>query len=131
MRKVLTLLLAAMMLIGLCACGKAVSESDLAFIVNGRRMDGSFDIGQIEAVLGQPDEMREAVSCVYEGMDRVYTFGDVTVYTYPDGERDMVMEICCAGGDVKTAGGIGLGAQRSEIEKVYGTDYTLRGTVMM
>lgn len=113
-----------------CAGSTALTEADLAVRINGFTATPKTTMDDVRAALGEADDYAEAVSCVYEGMDKTFTYGDVTFYTYPDGETDRLMEVYCTGGDVVTAKGITFGATVTQIEAAYGSDYTRTGKLL-
>lgn len=65
--------------------------------------------------------LQEAPSCMGEGTDRVYTYGDYVLYTFFDGTVDMVQEINLTGESIKTRLGASLGMTQAEVEALYGT----------
>ena len=124
MKKLLYILLAIALLLGCAACGKAspaaFSEKDLSLSVGGTTVTAATDAAELLAALGEGYDYAEAVSCVYEGKDRTYTYDTCLLYTYTDGEGERLMELCCFGGECKTARGISLGASRADILAAYG-----------
>ena len=125
--------IALCLLLVLCACGgeKAeFSESDLSLVVDGNTITAETTAQELLAVLGDGYAYAEAISCVYEGMDKTFTYDTMTLYTYPDGETDRLMELYCEGGDVKTAKGITFGATKAEIVAQYGEGYTEAGSIL-
>lgn len=126
------LLTAAALLLCLCACGgdsASFSADDLSLTVHGVTVTAETPAADILSALGQDYDYAEAISCVYEGMDKTFDYADVTLYTYPDGETDRLMELYCTG-DVQTAKGLGLGASKDDIVKCYGQGYTEAGSVL-
>ena len=132
MKKRIVFILVITLLLSLAACGgsAALTESDLAIRIGGFTATPKTTMDDVRAALGEEDEYAEAISCVYEGMDKTFTYGEVTFYTYPDGETDRLMEVYCTGGDVATAKGVTFGATVAEIEAAYGSDYTRSGKLL-
>lgn len=102
-------LLLAAALLSLCGCGQKNEPVEMALSVNGTEISGDTEVAVILDLLGDDYQYYEAISCVYEGMDKTYSYGDCVLYTYPDGETDRLMELYCTGGDV-SAKGITFGA---------------------
>lgn len=130
MKKTAILLL---MLLCLCACGSksaAFHAEDIALTVAGNSVTAETAVEDVLAMLGEDYAYAEAISCVYEGMDKTFSYENVTLYTYPDGETDRLMELYCTGGDVQTSKGIGLGASKSDVVAQYGEDYTEAGSIL-
>lgn len=122
MKKVLFFALALVLLLGLCACGKdtGFSEADLSLTVDGVTVTSKSAVSDLLAGFGEDYEYSEAISCVYEGMDKTFTYENLSLYTYPDGDSDCLMEIYCVDGDVKTSKGIALGSTKADVEAAYG-----------
>ena len=124
MKHVFALLLAVLLLLCCVGCGAqesaAFGEKDISLTVGGQTITPDKSPEEILAALGADYEYAEAVSCVYEGLDKTYTYADAVLYTYPDGDTDRLMELYCSGGDVKTSRGIGIGSSRDDVIAAYG-----------
>ena len=116
----------------LCACGSdaGFSKEDLSLTVAGTEITPDTPVSDILAALGEDYDYAEAISCVYTGMDKTYTYAAVTLYTYPDGERDRLMELYCEGADVKTSRGITIGASKADVTAQYGSGYVETGSIL-
>lgn len=133
MKKWFLILLAVVILSAMTACSKetaSFSKADLSLTVNGAVLTTETPVQDMLASLGDDYTFAEAISCVYEGMDKTYDYGDWTIYTYPDGEQDRLMELYCVGGDVSTAGGITFGSGKNEIVARYGDGYVEAGSML-
>ena len=128
-KRILTaLLLSGLLVLGGCG-GEAAQSVEPALTVSGTEVSGDTAVEDVLALLGEDYEYYEAISCVYDGMDKTYTYGDCVLYTYPDGETDHLMELYCTGGDV-SAQGITIGSTKDEVVKTVGTGYTEEGSVL-
>lgn len=128
-----SLLLLTVLLLALMACGSktaAFSAEDISLSVNGSALTAETKMEDILTILGGEYTYAEAISCVYEGMDKTYEYADWTIYTYPDGAQDRLMELYCVGGDVKTSKGITFGSGKNEIVAQYGDDYAETGSMI-
>ena len=68
----------------------------------------------------------ELPSCAFDGMDIVFRYPGVDLYTYPVGDDDFVYNIAFFDDTVRTAeGGIRLGSSLQDVLDVYGDDYEL------
>lgn len=81
--------------------------------------------------LGDPDSYFEAASCAFEGLDKIYTYSDFEIDTYPQGEEDFVSAIILKNDVVTTAEGIYIGCSRDEVTAAYGTDYSEKGSMVV
>ncbi len=77
------------------------------------------------SALGEASSVTEAPSCVYDGMDRLYNYGAFTVTTSPDANGyERISELSFNSDAVALKNGISIGASKSLVESVFGTDYT-------
>lgn len=98
------------------------SKEDFVVLVNGVRIELGTDINTIIDKVGEPDDYVQARSCLHDGDDKIYTYGGIVIYTYPEGKKDIVYIVEYTG-EEKTPSGIGLGSTITDIEKAYGTKY--------
>ena len=86
MKKIVALLLAVVMLLGLCACG-AEKKSDF------ERAESCLDksVQELYRLIGEPPKKDYAPSCLGEGGEdgNLYYDGFI-VYTYKEGEKETV-----------------------------------------
>lgn len=99
-----------------------VTKEDFAVIVNDVRIELGTDINEVVEQLGEPDDYVQARSCLHDGDDKIYTFGGVTIYTYPEGKKDIVYIVEYTGKE-KTPSGIGVGSKLTDLEMAYGKNY--------
>lgn len=99
-----------------------VTKEDFAVIVNGFKIELGTDINEVVEQLGEPDDYVQARSCLHDGDDKIYTYGGVIIYTYPEGKKDIVYIVEYTGKE-KTPSGIGVGSTLSDIEMAYGKNY--------
>ena len=66
--------------------------------------------------------MSEGISCMGDGYDRTYDYGDYIVYTFADRAKtgDYVQEIDLVTDAYSTNAGIHVGSTREEVEAAYG-----------
>ncbi len=133
MKKII-LLVCSIALLVLAGCGAektALTEKDLDVTVAGVQVTAHSDAAELLEAFGTEYDYFEAISCVYEGMDKSYTYADFTLYTYPSEQGDCLMEIYCTGTDTVTAKGIGIGAPKELIMEVYGEEYVEKGATVV
>ena len=77
----------------------------------------------VAAQLGEPISYFEAKSCVFEGIDRMYTYPGFEIDTSPDGTgAESVTTVYLLDDSVTTPEGAYIGCCKSLVEKLYG-DY--------
>src|SRR5689334_12624124 len=59
------------------------SADDIKFAVDGQAFELKCDISALLAKLGKGYTVSEAVSCVYEGMDKTFAYPGISIYTFP------------------------------------------------
>jgi hypothetical protein len=111
---------------GAVAAG-SFSASDIALDINGKTYRCGEDVAPLLKELGDGYKYSEAISCAYDGLDKTYTYGDVDVYTYPDGDIDRVSEITAYSSDASTTKGLKVGDTVERMEELYGTGYSEDG----
>ena len=117
----------------LCACGSdktALKTEDLSMTVDGKTVSADASVASILERFGPDYEMAEAVSCVYSGMERTYSYEHFILYTYPgdDGQEHLMEAYADAG--AQTSRGVKVGDSLKDVEAAYGSDYTRAGGVV-
>lgn len=137
MKKVFALVLALMMCFALVSCGEdettspssdivepAVGFTASDFVLKNGDKEYKCDvyIDDIIAEFGEGYVYSEAMSCAYDGMDKIYGYADAGIdfSTRPDGDKDIVCEMYVHGGDWATAKGITFGSTREQVIEAYG-----------
>ncbi len=93
-------------------------------------IDGSFNEGLSEK-LGEPLSYYEAASCAFEGLDKVYTYSNVSIKTYPQKDKDLVSNIGLMDDSVATKEGVCIGDSKEDVIKAYGDQFTMKGNMMV
>lgn len=133
MKKIAAIILAAALAFALCACSAengsvqtggstsgAFSQKDLYLSIDGKSYTCDVDISDIVSAFGENYEYSEGMSCAYDGMDKVFTYPELDVYTRPDGDRDIVIELCAYGANTASSAGIKPGASADDVRAAYG-----------
>lgn len=136
MKRILTVLCLCLVFLG--GCGKNAQNgtdnsqtenggSSFAFSIDGVAIEPGEDFAGAYAKLGEPDNYTEAASCYYDGMDKVYTYDGFEVRTYPDGDKDIIQDLCLSSDEYSTDKGITVGSSLEDVTSAYGEDYSLIG----
>lgn len=130
MKRVMAFLLVTIFF--LTGCGKAdkgTDESKVEFYVNNVSLVPGEDFSKVKNDLGDPVDVMEAASCYFEGNDKIFTYDDYEVRTYPKDGTDVIQDICVKTDKFKTGKGITVGAGLSDITKAYGDNYKATGNM--
>ena len=130
------LVLSAVLALSICmvfmlsGCGS--SDSKLTSIdIDGTKISCRMDMAEVLSAFSEYEyEYSESISCAYNGLDKIYDFTDkgFTVYTYPDGDKDYVLEVVVYSEDISQADGkVKVGMSKEDLESMYGTDYSKDG----
>lgn len=108
----------------------AFSMDDMALEIDGTTYKIKDNAAAILEALGDDYEFSEAVSCVFDGMDKEYIYPAIQICTYPDGENDIIDQFLLTDDTYQTTRGIKVGSTKAEIEAVYGANYYMDGPYM-
>ena len=73
---------------------------------------------------GEPTGVFEAPSCAFDGIDRIFAYPGIQIYTYPDGDTDRIHTIAFFDDSIRTTeGGIRLGSSIQAVFDAYGDDH--------
>ena len=122
MKRIFAFIVAAMAVLMLAACGNKSGSTgfvDAADIKAGgvTAVPGT-DASEALDKLGEPVKYTEAASCYFDGMDKVYNYGDFEIRTYPaEGGKDIIQDVCIMGGSDKAGlTDLGIGSSLDEME---------------
>ena len=126
----MTLVLTMSLLVGCGGSGDDANNGDSSnkgqaytgyvFELNGTKIELGAKMEPIAEALGEPDSYFESESCAFQGLDKVYTYGSVTITTYPEDEVDYVYTIELMDDTVETPEGIYIGSSKAEVIEAYG-----------
>ena len=94
------------------------------FVYNGVTLAVDADAAEAVAALGDPSGYYEESSCAFEGLDKVYTYPNIEIDTYPSGDSDLISEIIIKDDLVSTPEGVSLYMTFEDMVNAYGSDYT-------
>lgn len=154
MKKLITILLALVMVLSLCACGaEEESNADLVItraaqeaqeqVVAGEEeipvnMGGSFaftakDVKLVPGedfdgnALGSARSVFQVPSCAIEGTDNVYNYDTFEITAFDDGSGEVIYSILIIDPELSTEEGLALGDDIQKVESLYGTSYVEEG----
>lgn len=102
------------------------SNSSLGFKTAGKELKINMDFSEVSDALGEPASYFEAQSCAFQGLDKVYTYTDFVVRTYPDGDIDRISSIELKDDIVTTSEGAYIGMTGDEVKGSYSA-FTVEG----
>ena len=102
------------------------------FVYNGEKLVPGMKWDKDAPLLGEPQSYFEAKSCVFEGIDRMYTYPGIEVDVSPDGKGgESISSIFLLDDSVETPEGVYIGCPKSLVEKFYGTQGDVEGNVIV
>ncbi len=104
------------------------SPEGYSYEYNGIKIPMNVDAAPIVKKLGKPANYFEAASCAFQGLDKVYTYSNFEIGTYPKGDKDFISTVTFLDDTVETDQGICVGSTLDEVKDAYGKDFTNKGT---
>ncbi|MCR5804867.1 MAG: hypothetical protein K6G47_11455 [Clostridia bacterium] len=102
------------------------SDSKLGFKTAGKELKIGMDFSEVSDALGEPVSYFEAESCAFQGMDKVYTYADFVIRTFPDGDVEKICSIELKDDIVTTPEGVYIGMTADDVKSAY-SSYTISG----
>lgn len=99
------------------------NEQSLVLNIGDKAYALGIDAAPVLETLGAGYEYSEAISCLYDGMDKTFIYPGVSVYTIPDGDRDLVEMYELTDGTYTVACGIRVGDTIENAEKLLGDEW--------
>ena len=108
--------------------GDGFTAADLTCVINGKKIDLNEDMSSVLSKLGEAKNVTSEQSCHGKtGEDKTYEYEGFSVFTYPDGDTDKVIEITIKAEGMATPKGISVGSKEAEIKEKYGDDVQKTG----
>lgn len=102
---------------------QAKTEDAFTFVSGLTEIRMGAEAQNVLAALGQTTKaVFETDSCAYQGKDRVYTYKDFEVSTFPKDGKECISALVVTGADVKTPEGISIGSKAADVVKTYGAN---------
>ncbi|MDR1003352.1 MAG: hypothetical protein LBL82_08840 [Oscillospiraceae bacterium] len=131
MKKFTAMLIAALMLVTLFACGgdatddnppagNVKTEKGFCFVSGETEIYPNDEAAAVIEALGEPKSYFEDPACAFDGVDKVYTYGGFQLRTYTIGETDYVFRVDIIDDTVATPEGLEIGADPAKITELYG-----------
>ncbi|MBQ0026082.1 MAG: hypothetical protein KBS79_01745 [Lachnospiraceae bacterium] len=142
MKKVISVLFAVLMLM-MAACGSeetpttgapsptnAPTQDAYYFEYKGTKIAMNAEAAPIVAALGEPTNYFESASCVFNGLDKEYTYADFVLKTYPKDDVDYVSAIVIMSDLAETPEKICIGADVEAVKAAYGAPASETDTLL-
>lgn len=97
------------------------TEDVYVFEDNGKQIPLGAEYSSLN--LGDAKDYYEVQSCAFDGMDKIYTFDNYEVHTYPENGTDKVLSVYFLDDQVSTTEGVKIGDSLDKMTQTYGTDY--------
>ena len=111
------------------------NEDGFVLIVPGVRESVTLapdaDMNEVLPLLGDAYSYYEAPSCAFRGLDKIYTYNDFEIDTYPDGETDRIYLITLLSDLIGTPEGLMIGLPEADIIALYGEPQEIKGNEYM
>ena len=98
----------------------STGSSGYVFTYQGTEIPVDADAADIIEALGEPNSYFEAESCAAQGIGKHYTYNDIEIETYPDGDTDRILYVMLKSDAVSTAEGINISSTKDDILEAYG-----------
>lgn len=99
-------------------------QNAYCFVYNNTSVTPGAKMAELQNGLGEPVSYEESPSCLYQGLDKDYTYHGFKLRTYPENGIDHVLNICFTDDSVQTPEGITLGSALEEVVAAYGSGFT-------
>jgi len=103
------------------------ANSKLVFAYRGCPLPMNAEFAPLLDYIGEADSYFEAASCAFDGLDKTYTYSDVEIITYPDGDVDYISSIRLLSSAAATPEGITIGSTKDDVIAAYGEDCEMIG----
>jgi len=118
----------------LSGCGDNGNGMLSSIEIDGNKIECNMDMAEVlEAFSDYEYEYSETISCAYNGLDKIYDFVDngFIVYTYPDGDKDYVLEVAVSSDKISQQDGkVKVGMSGDDVKALYGEDFAQQGDTM-
>jgi hypothetical protein len=129
MKKIAGFLMLIVLVCGLfLGCGAAKPadmslEKDMGITVSGTWYPIHQDAAPLLEAIGEDFELYAAPSCLFAGDDKEFSYDSCSVFTNPDGDKDIWYIIDLKDGTYSTSRGIHVGSTKDELIAAYGEKF--------
>lgn len=116
MKKLVAVLLCVLLLTSCSGGSKDSGLENTEAKVNNNIIKLNQEISEVTDVLGDDYKVEKSKSCMFDGYDKIYTYKDMVINTYPDGEKDLVNSIIIRSKDVDIYKDIHVGDKIDDIK---------------
>lgn len=99
------------------------NQKGYTFQYNNTTISVDSNMKSVLEKLGEPASYFEYASCAFDGLDKIYTYSNFEIDTYPKDNEDLISAIILKSDVVTTAEGISVGATKDKLIETYGDQY--------
>jgi hypothetical protein len=99
--------------------GPARDVAPFTFSYKGVPIVPGEDMDELRGAIGAPNDIFEAPSCAFDGVDRIYYYPGFLINTYPEQGKDKILSLTFRDDSVQTDEGLYLGMDADAAAAVY------------
>lgn len=123
MKRIMAILLAVAIMLFAASCGKKEEKKapeKFSFTYEGVELVPGEEFDQKK--LPEPLSRFEVENCALDGMSVEYDYGDITITTNMDGDKEILDVIYIVDPNITTPEGLALGDDAGKVKELYGQD---------
>lgn len=123
MKKAIKLLCLVSLFFMICACSNGKNNQEIhakQVKLNDKVITLNDNVDDVIKQLGDPENIEESKSCVFEGNDKVYHYPNIIFNTYPQGDKNFINCITVLTKESEIISQIKVGDSVEQVHEKYG-----------